>query len=94
MPRPLAHSIIGVVVAMLLLIGLGAGTAAGSKQSGVPYRGMTDQDREIKLIVDGRGRVFVSGAEWPAEIDGAGPAVGESVIVDGLTGSGLKVRAI
>jgi membrane protein implicated in regulation of membrane protease activity len=50
--------------------------------------------RVVEGFVDGRGRVFVSGAEWPAEIDGAGPAVGQSVIVDGLTGSGLKVRAI
>lgn len=48
--------------------------------------------RVVEGFVDGRGRVFVSGAEWPAEIDGAGPAVGESVVVDGLTGSGLKVR--
>lgn len=47
----------------------------------------------VEGFVDGRGRVFVSGAEWPAEIDGAGPAVGESVVVDGLTGSGLRVRA-
>ena len=46
----------------------------------------------VEGFVDGRGRVFVSGSEWPAEIDGAGPDVGESVIVDGLTGSGLKVR--
>ncbi|WP_333592625.1 NfeD family protein [Brevundimonas sp.] len=49
--------------------------------------------RVVEGFVDGRGRVFVSGAEWPAEIDGTGPAVGESVIVDGLTGSGLKVRS-
>ena len=47
----------------------------------------------VEGFVDGRGRVFVSGAEWPAEIEGAGPAVGESVIVEGLTGSGVKVRA-
>lgn len=46
----------------------------------------------VESFVDGRGRVFVSGSEWPAEIDGVGPDVGESVIVDGLTGSGLKVR--
>ena len=49
--------------------------------------------RVVEGFVDGRGRVFVSGAEWPAEIDGAGPAVGESVIVEGLTGSGVKVRS-
>ena len=49
--------------------------------------------RVVEGFVDGRGRVFVSGAEWPAEIEGAGPAVGESVIVEGLTGSGVKVRS-
>jgi membrane protein implicated in regulation of membrane protease activity len=48
--------------------------------------------RVVEGFVDGRGRVFVSGAEWPAEIDGTGPAVGESVVVESLTGSGLKVR--
>ncbi|MFN8112457.1 MAG: hypothetical protein U0R51_04585 [Solirubrobacterales bacterium] len=57
MPRPLAHSIVGVVALLLVGLCVGAGAAAGAKQSGVPYRGMTDQDREIKLIVDGRGRV-------------------------------------
>lgn len=48
--------------------------------------------RVVEGFVDGRGRVFVSGAEWPAEIDGAGPAVGESVVVESLTGSGVRVR--
>jgi hypothetical protein len=48
--------------------------------------------RVVEAFVDGRGRVFVSGAEWSAEIDGAAPPVGESVVVAGLTGSGLKVR--
>jgi membrane protein implicated in regulation of membrane protease activity len=61
-------------------------------------------DREARLIgqrarvvepfVDGRGRVFVSGAEWAAEIDGEGPPVGDSVIVEASLGSGLKVRAV
>lgn len=49
--------------------------------------------RVVEAFVDGRGRVFVSGAEWPAEIEGAAPPAGESVIVESLTGSGLKVRA-
>jgi membrane protein implicated in regulation of membrane protease activity len=48
----------------------------------------------VQLFVDGRGRVFVSGAEWPAEIEGAAPLVGESVIVEGFDGPRLKVRAI
>jgi membrane protein implicated in regulation of membrane protease activity len=48
----------------------------------------------VEAFVDGRGRVFVSGAEWSAEIEGAGPPVGDSVIVDGALGSRLKVRAV
>lgn len=46
----------------------------------------------VQAFVDGRGRVFVSGAEWPAEIVGAAPAAGESVIVEGLNGPMLRVR--
>lgn len=49
--------------------------------------------RVVQAFVEGRGRVFVSGAEWAAEIDGAGPAVGDSVIVDRLDGPSLRVRA-
>jgi membrane protein implicated in regulation of membrane protease activity len=59
-------------------------------------------DREARLIgqrakvvhafVDGRGRVFVSGAEWAAEIEGNAPGVGDSVIVERLNGPSLKVR--
>lgn len=48
----------------------------------------------IQAFVDGRGRVFVSGAEWVAEIEGAAPLAGESVIVEGMDGSKLKVRAV
>ncbi|HWQ86095.1 NfeD family protein [Brevundimonas sp.] len=46
----------------------------------------------VQPFVDGRGRVFVSGAEWVAEIDGAGPLIGESVIVDAVDGAKLRVR--
>ena len=49
--------------------------------------------RVVETFVGGRGRVFVSGAEWPAEIEGAAPVVGEDVIVERTLGSGLKVRA-
>ena len=47
----------------------------------------------VQGFVDGRGRVFVSGAEWVAEIDGAAPLAGESVIVEAIEGPKLKVRA-
>lgn len=48
----------------------------------------------VQAFVDGRGRVFVSGSEWIAEIDGAAPLAGESVIVEAMEGSKLKVRAV
>ena len=50
--------------------------------------------RVVAPFVDGRGRVFVSGAEWAAEIDGVGPPVGDSVIVEASRGGDLKVRAV
>lgn len=46
----------------------------------------------VQAFVDGRGRVFVSGAEWPAEIEGSAPLAGESVVVEGVDGPKLKVR--
>lgn len=59
-------------------------------------------DRRARLVglkaqvtapfVEGRGRVFVSGSEWPADLDGDGPPVGGSVVVDGYEGSRLRVR--
>jgi hypothetical protein len=48
----------------------------------------------VQAFVDGRGRVFVSGSEWVAEIEGAAPLAGESVIVEGMEGAKLKVRAV
>lgn len=47
-----------------------------------------------QAFVGGRGRVFVSGAEWPAEIEGDAPLAGESVIVEAMDGPKLKVRAV
>ncbi|CAN7217528.1 NfeD family protein [Brevundimonas sp. LjRoot202] len=47
----------------------------------------------VQAFVDGRGRVFVSGSEWVAEIEGAAPLAGESVIVEAIDGPKLKVRA-
>ncbi|HEY1224169.1 MAG TPA: NfeD family protein [Brevundimonas sp.] len=60
-------------------------------------------DRDLRLVgqrakvveafSNGRGRVFISGAEWPAEIEGDAPLAGENVIVDAVAGPLLKVRA-
>lgn len=47
----------------------------------------------VQAFVDGRGRVFVSGAEWAAEVEGGSPAIGESVIVEAVGDGRLKVRA-
>ncbi|GAA0625863.1 NfeD family protein [Brevundimonas kwangchunensis] len=44
-------------------------------------------------FVDGRGRVFVSGSEWAADIEDAAPLAGESVVVESVHGARLKVRA-
>ena len=83
-----------------------AGHSSGDQLcfTGYPSQGAPDINaRDTRLIgqraqvvqgfVDGRGRVFVSGAEWVAEIEGAAPAAGESVIVEGMDGPKLKVRA-
>ncbi|MFN3435959.1 MAG: hypothetical protein ACK4ZY_16380 [Sphingomonas sp.] len=35
--------------------------------------------------------MFVSGAEWPAVIEGAAPEVGQDVVVRGISGSLLTV---
>ena len=61
-------------------------------------------DRDLRLVgqkakvteafVGGRGRVFVSGADWSAVIDGAEPLAGDDVIVESASGSQLKVRSI
>lgn len=47
----------------------------------------------ITPFLDGRGRVFISGSEWAAELEGDGaPAVGSRVIVDAVLGARLRVR--
>lgn len=61
-------------------------------------------DRALRLVgqkaevvapfVEGRGRVFVSGAEWLADLVGEadGPPVGGSVRVEAVEGARLKVK--
>lgn len=61
-------------------------------------------DRNVRLVgqraqvtqafAEGRGRVFISGSEWPAEIEGEAPLVGQAVVVEAVDGSKLKVRAV
>ena len=48
--------------------------------------------RVTEAFVNGRGRVFISGSDWLAEIEGDAPPVGDSVVVEAVAGSKLKVR--
>ena len=49
--------------------------------------------RVVEPFINGVGRVFISGAEWSAEINGTSPLVGESVVVEQVSGAHLKVRS-
>ena len=53
-----------------------------------------ERARVVEAFVDGRGRVFVSGAEWPADIEAAAPLAGESVVVESVDGPRLRVRPV
>ena len=63
--------------------------------------GVDINDRESRLVdqraqvveafVGGRGRVFVSGAEWAAVLEGEAPENGEAVVVRRVDGSLLTV---
>ena len=49
--------------------------------------------RVVEAFVSGRGRVFISGAEWPAEIVGEAPVEGQDVVVMRVNGSLLTVQS-
>ena len=49
--------------------------------------------RVVETFVSGRGRVFISGAEWPAEIVGEAPIEGQDVVVTRVNGSLLTVQS-
>lgn len=51
------------------------------------------QARVVEPFVNGQGRVFISGAEWQAEIAAGEPPVGAFVTVTAAEGSVLKVAA-
>jgi inner membrane protein len=49
--------------------------------------------RVVEAFVNGRGRVFISGAEWSAESSGQMPlAIGDRVVVRAETGGRLRVE--
>ncbi len=52
-----------------------------------------ERARVVEAFVSGRGRVFVSGAEWPADIAEGAPLAGEDVVVEAVDGPRLKVRS-
>ena len=49
--------------------------------------------RVVETFVSGRGRVFISGAEWPAEIVGEAPLEGQDVVVMRVNASLLTVQS-
>lgn len=49
--------------------------------------------RVVEAFSGGRGRVFVSGSEWPADIADGAPLAGETVVVEAVSGPRLTVRA-
>lgn len=58
------------------------------------HRLVGQRARVVEAFVGGRGRVFISGAEWPAEIEGQGPELGQDVVVSGSSGSLLRVKPL
>ncbi|UAL10308.1 NfeD family protein [Caulobacter segnis] len=48
----------------------------------------------LAAFEQGRGRVFVDGKDWAAETDEPAPATGQEVVVTGVDGAVLTVRAI
>ncbi|WP_374273971.1 NfeD family protein [Brevundimonas sp.] len=51
----------------------------------------------VQAFVGGQGRIFISGAEWAAELmDGASasPLAGDAVVVEDASGTRLKVRPV
>jgi len=96
---------LGLPVEIALFAGLTLATSLASRRL-IRRVNPTDpdiNDRAARLVgaraevtypfVDGRGRVFVSGSEWAAVIEGDGPPVGASVEVESVDGSLLRVRA-
>lgn len=50
--------------------------------------------RVVEAFEDGRGRVFVSGSEWPAESQVSVLPIGHRVVVEAVDGPRLKVRSL
>jgi membrane protein implicated in regulation of membrane protease activity len=48
----------------------------------------------VEAFTNGRGRVFVSGSEWPADGEGEDMLAGQKVVVVGVDGPRLTVRPV
>ncbi|MFN4287239.1 MAG: NfeD family protein [Brevundimonas sp.] len=93
---------IDLAVFSLLTIGTTLASRKLTKRVNPPDADIND--RNVRLVglqaqvtspfENGRGRVFVSGSEWPADIEGPAPPVGDKVVVMGFQGTRLTVRAI
>jgi len=60
-----------------------------------PMRRLVGQHGQVVSAFDqGRGRVFVDGKDWAAEADQPEPTVDQTVVVTGVDGAVLKVRAL
>lgn len=46
----------------------------------------------VEGFVNGRGRVFVSGSEWPADGPSDGLLIGQTVVVEAVDGPRLRIR--
>jgi membrane protein implicated in regulation of membrane protease activity len=60
-----------------------------------PLQRLVGQHGQVMAAFEqGRGRVFVDGKDWAAETDDPAPLVDQTVVVTGVDGAVLKVRAL
>lgn len=86
-------AILTVIATLLSRRLVGKANPSGPDVNDRDVRLIGQRARVVEPFVHGRGRVFISGAEWSAEIEGEAPPAGQDVIVDQINGSLLKVRA-
>lgn len=60
-----------------------------------PLQRLVGQHGQVMAAFEqGRGRVFVDGKDWAAEADEPSPQLEQTVVVTGVDGAVLKVRAV
>lgn len=85
-------AVLTVIATILSRRLVGKANPAGPDINDRDSRLVGQRARVVEAFVGGRGRVFVSGAEWSAELEGEAPPAGQDVVVDAVSGSLLKVR--